>query len=296
MKIACGFMRTERQWAMEGYKPISTSAGNVYWTNQYCQHVACYFEPDEVTPMTEEEVEAFKEEERAKRRERDRKRRAKLKEIEYQCSIRSTIPGLEILCDGYLDLLTKISTIPKSKTIVLDTETTGLDCFKNEMLQLSIIDGNGKKLFNNYLKPEQIKRWPDAQKIHGISPAKVARKKPFSAHREKVQDIINHADLIITYNERFDLPFLKLGGITFPTDKYYYDVMETYAEYYGEWNSYFEDYKWQTLISAARHFGFDYTGEKAHDALTDVKATLHVYQKLTDKQRRLQRVDCFSDE
>ena len=38
--------------------------------------------------------------------------------------------------------------------IVVDTETTGLDASIDELLQVSIIDGDGNTLYNGYFKPE----------------------------------------------------------------------------------------------------------------------------------------------
>lgn len=38
-----------------------------------------------------------------------------------------------------------------SKMIVFDIETTGLDAEKDDVLQISIIDGNGKTLINEYV-------------------------------------------------------------------------------------------------------------------------------------------------
>ena len=55
------------------------------------------------------------------------------------------------------------------RIICFDVETTGLDPKNDEILQLSIIDGNKNTLFNEYFKPERMKLWDQAQKVHGIS-------------------------------------------------------------------------------------------------------------------------------
>lgn len=59
-------------------------------------------------------------------------------------------------------------------TIVIDTETTGLDCFKDELLQVSIVSGTGVVLYDSYVKPEVHAEWPMASKINGITPEMVA--------------------------------------------------------------------------------------------------------------------------
>ena len=42
----------------------------------------------------------------------------------------------------------------KGKIICVDIETTGLDMANDEILQISIINGGGKTLYNSYIRPE----------------------------------------------------------------------------------------------------------------------------------------------
>lgn len=42
----------------------------------------------------------------------------------------------------------------KGKIICVDIETTGLDMANDEILQISIINGRGKTLYNSYIRPE----------------------------------------------------------------------------------------------------------------------------------------------
>lgn len=46
----------------------------------------------------------------------------------------------------------------KSKIICIDIETTGLDRNNDEILQVSIINGRGKTLYNSYIKPRTTRR------------------------------------------------------------------------------------------------------------------------------------------
>lgn len=63
----------------------------------------------------------------------------------------------------------------KSKRIVIDTETTGLDPNEDEILQLSVINVNdGSTIYNQYFKPEKATSWEQAQAVNGISPEMVA--------------------------------------------------------------------------------------------------------------------------
>ena len=54
-------------------------------------------------------------------------------------------------------------------TVYLDTETTGLSA-EDEIVEITIIDDNGEPLINTLLKPVNHTHWPDAERVHGISP------------------------------------------------------------------------------------------------------------------------------
>lgn len=54
--------------------------------------------------------------------------------------------------------------------IVIDTETAGFYSGWDELLQVSVIDGEGYVLFDRLIKPSRRKKWPYAQRVHGISP------------------------------------------------------------------------------------------------------------------------------
>lgn len=52
--------------------------------------------------------------------------------------------------------------------IVIDTETAGFYSGWDELLQVSVIDGEGYVLFDRLIKPSRRKKWPYAQRVHGI--------------------------------------------------------------------------------------------------------------------------------
>ena len=67
--------------------------------------------------------------------------------------------------------------------------------------------------------------------------------------------------VIASYNLCYDYRLLKqslrpsLGReYTFPPAVTLFCIMEAYAAFYGEWNDWFGDYKWQKLDSAMRDF------------------------------------------
>ena len=60
--------------------------------------------------------------------------------------------------------------------VYLDTETTGLHPEEgDEILSLTIVDANGRLLFDERFKPKHKKEWPEAQAVNHISPDDVER-------------------------------------------------------------------------------------------------------------------------
>lgn len=155
------------------------------------------------------------------------------------------------------------------KFIVLDTETTGLQPDFDELLELAIIDQDGKILFCERFRP-MAKSWPEAEAIHHIAPADVAGAKPYGHYKQAVQKIIVGSPLLVGYNLSFDLRFLD---VEIPFNAEFYDVMEAFAAIYGVRRQ--GGYAYQRLEVCARYYGYEF---RAHSAMEDAKATLHCYR------------------
>lgn len=155
---------------------------------------------------------------------------------------------------------------------VIDFETTGIE--NAEVLQAAIIDGNGKPLLNGLYCPEKVTQWPEAERVHGISPADVQGRIPFRYALPTVTKLLNDAEVVLAYNAAFELRILREYGVRLRHTAFI-DPMLMFAEVYGEWNSYHDNYRWQKLTTAADYYGYNFD---AHDALGDVKATLHVFR------------------
>ena len=201
--------------------------------------------------------------------EREARERERLEQIEKAKQERQ----------NYID---NLRTMDKSKVICLDVETTGLSCDDDEILQLSIIDGNNDVLFNEYIKPRQRKRWPKAQEVHGISYQMVKDKPTIDEHIPMLNKIIEDAEIIVGYNiDGFDIDFIRAAGVSVPVNKKTFDVMLEFAEIYGEWNDYHGDYKWQKLATCAKYYNYENNGQ-FHDSLEDIRATLFCYYAMLE--------------
>lgn len=274
--------KTARQWAKEGYLPKENVEGIELWANRNCQHSFIYYSVEDVEKADKARLDTFFAPERARKNELAKKRRAKRRakiEAERRAEEQEKI---EQIIKPYLEEIARLKAeLAKVDTIVIDTETTGLDPFEDELLQVSIINGNGETLYDSYIKP-QAESWESAERIHGISPAMVANAPSIMDEMPKINALISGAKYIIGYNTHFDLSFLLQNGLVLDTENVtIVDVMEIFAEIYGEWNDYYRNYKWQKLTTAAAYYHYDWTLHgQAHNSLADCYATLFVYNHI----------------
>lgn len=166
--------------------------------------------------------------------------------------------------------------------VYLDFETTGLSAANDEIIQVSIIDQAGRVLLYKLCKPIINKTWDEAMYINGITPGDVEDADPFESYIDVISGILKRAKIIVCYNCPFEIGFLNKYGVIYSEDNSshkFEDCMIMFAEIYGEWNDYFEDYKWQKLTTAARYYGYSFEGQE-HNSLADVFATKFVYEKI----------------
>ena len=156
-------------------------------------------------------------------------------------------------------------------TVVVDTETTDKYPWSAELLQVSLVSGTGRVLFNKYIKPDSDTEWPEAQKINHISPRMVKHCRDISFYTPVINAYLKHTKRIVGYSlTRFDLQILERYGISTsaePIDIIIEDANKRTKP--GERQA-----KFRKLTSTARHYGYLFI---AHDAVEDCLATLHVY-------------------
>jgi DNA polymerase III epsilon subunit-like protein len=165
------------------------------------------------------------------------------------------------------------------RTVFLDTETTGLHGRyaggSDEIVELGILDNRGKPLINQLVRPSRREAWPEAQRIHGISPAMVADTLTLDALLPDIGEAIRDC-LVVIYNAAFDLQF-------FPQELFGASRVECamlrYAAWKGDWNPHYGNPRWHKLHVAAKATGFKAEIEW-HRALGDTIACRHVWQHL----------------
>ena len=179
-------------------------------------------------------------------------------------------------------------TLQHRNFVILDTETVDLN--PAYLVSLTVIDPDGWPLIDTLLNPQ----YPSSEvavDIHGIEDWQVVGAPYFPDIWPRLCEVVEGKEVFI-YNADFDIGAIQheawRWGLIKKERNYSalkgFDAqcaMHLYAQFYGEWNDYHEDYAWQSLGAAAEHFGLE-VQEPAHSALGDCLRTLGVLQGMSD--------------
>ncbi len=163
--------------------------------------------------------------------------------------------------------------------VAFDLETTGLDPKVDDIIQLGYIsqrsDGGTPVEVNRLMKPS-VEIPPFITELTGISNDMVQGAKPFKYYAKQLAEAFQQAKTIITYNgNKFDIMFLdckfRMLGIKSPFtgDQMYIDGL-LIARHYTP----------MTLGAVCKRLGIELG--QAHDALSDIRATIDVILKFAE--------------
>lgn len=277
--------KTELQWRKEGRAICQNAVGLKMYSNRNCNGSYIYYTEEQTRPATPEELKFWHDIECQKRKEaRHLLKQKKAEQEEHLKRLEEKLQAeqekRERLDTFESNITTKmkcLQPVKKSKIICLDVETTGLDYGYDEILQISILDGTGRILMNEYIQPRSRTEWPIAEEIHHISPEMLKDCESLQTFMPSIQKIIDSADLIVGYNVVFDLMFLTIAGLSLPDQVIISDVMQDFAPICGDWNDYFGDYTWKSLSTCASYFDYQISENDYHNSLTDAKVTLYCF-------------------
>lgn len=171
----------------------------------------------------------------------------------------------------------------KGDYVVLDSETTGL--INPEVCQLAYVVSN-YKTFCTLVKPVASIE-PGATAVHGITNEMVREAKPIDAYWEQIGSL-RISQMLIGYNLSYDIKALsrslRLKNIVFePPKGDIFDVMLCYAAFRGDINPAYGTFKWHKLGEALAQCNLTFDGV-AHNALTDVRATLDLLRYIAGQE------------
>ncbi|HRF95901.1 MAG TPA: 3'-5' exonuclease, partial [Aggregatilineales bacterium] len=119
----------------------------------------------------------------------------------------------------------------------------------------------------------------DATRVHHITDDMVKDAPTIEHFREQILAIFERYDVYI-YNAEYDIRLLRQSATGFEsiTGKC---VMKPFSELIGDWSSYHNNYKFQSLDKACRHYGV--TNPSPHRALGDAISACRVHHAMLAK-------------
>lgn len=166
-----------------------------------------------------------------------------------------------------------------NRTIVLDTETTGLGPY-DQIIELAAVDLQGRTLFDMRLQPT-VPIGPEAELVHGISMGSLEDAPKWPDIADQLREILLGSQVVI-YNSQFDLAMLRQTAAAFQDSARWLNhldvtcAMYMAAEIFGTTNR----YGTISLANAVAAAGLQFIG-KAHSALGDAQTTAALLDVMT---------------
>jgi DNA polymerase III epsilon subunit-like protein len=152
--------------------------------------------------------------------------------------------------------------------VILDSETTGLGGYA-EIIELAIISKYGSTLVDTLIKPT-VEVEEGARRVHQITDEMLEAAPTFPEVFPKIVDAIA-GKLVVIYNSSFDLGKLQhcadIHNLELPKFRASC-AMNWYAQYYGDWHDYWENYTWKKLPGGS------------HRALGDARACYDLVKRM----------------
>jgi DNA polymerase-3 subunit epsilon len=179
--------------------------------------------------------------------------------------------------------------------LYLDTETTGLGS-EAQIIDIAVVDASGQIILNTLIKPTCLIP-AEATAIHGITDEMVARAPSFDVLWPFLFALLQKRT-VITFNADYDFRLIEQSATAWEYVRESLDrdvcqccAMTLYAQYYGDWNDFRGNYKWQSLANAARQCKIPWAPGTAHRALADTlmarEVMLHMANEWKDNDNHI---------
>lgn len=176
---------------------------------------------------------------------------------------------------------TRAAEMDLSKMVFLDLEMTG-DSRADEILSVSMTDGNGKVLLDTLIHPKVATRWPFTVRIHHITPKMVKHSPTIDEVEGRIFEILRDAEEILGYSISNDWKYLKVLPSVAPLAEELYEKVRCCQMFYDHFVKHdmpeLENGK-RSLVNAMKLLGLDWEG-KQHSSLGDTLACMHVWRRL----------------
>ncbi len=180
--------------------------------------------------------------------------------------------------EGDLRRGAKYGKDPK-RVLFFDMEMTGV-FERDEVLSVSVMNGEGEPLFESLIHPVRNKRWKRTEQIHGITPDMVKDAPTFAEITPRLRAILSGADHLVAYGTATD--FMHLCRICRSREERE-QMRSKLIDCAAEFSHYVAEHEiglvHQSLGDAMTHFGLSWEG-LAHTSAADTAACRLVFSQL----------------
>ena len=167
----------------------------------------------------------------------------------------------------------------RERVLFFDLELTGVYTH-DEILSISITDGNGKIVMNTLVKPDHKKKWKQTEKIHGITPEMVADAPHLNDLVPEIKRIFDAADVLIAYGVSTDYSHIKYIYETEAEREALHEKTRCASiEFVRYQSEHYPDLIHASLSDAMALLGIEWDGV-AHTSIADTIGCAKVWEKL----------------
>lgn len=173
---------------------------------------------------------------------------------------------------------------PISDTVfaVVDLETTGFNPQKDRIVQMAavLVNGRGEVVdtFDTVVRPESPEQYEHgAEHVHGISREMVENGMPLRSALSRIWSLTD-GRVFTAHNAKFDISFLEAESERVGMKRQVDNYLDTLA-LARQADS--DRQRKHSLQALCEHYGV--TVERAHEAMSDAKATATILMKLIDE-------------
>lgn len=172
-----------------------------------------------------------------------------------------------------------------SSFTVIDVETTGLDPYTHEIIEVSALrfkDFQPAELYSLLLRPEKEQHIPtSASSVNRITMDQLDGCPCFRLISRSFQNFLDPAEIIIGHNLEFDVKYLFYNGITFDKSKTYLDTLAHSKRLHKVYRKDLHVPASHRLEDLCAFYGLDITG--FHSSAADCLATGLIFRKMLDE-------------
>ena len=178
--------------------------------------------------------------------------------------------------------LIELSELPSNNVVSFALRTTGYDTEEDEVVQLTIVDLDGKELFSKTVKPQNREEWEAGEASGGIGPADVEDAPELYQFEEEISDLFEQAAIVVGQHMTFADNVIESSWVTLPEYKGF-DIIEQFCLTHSTTDYRNEPATVATLEGIASYYGLE--GDTSTTTGT-AKLIGACYRKLAEEHAR----------